>query len=116
MKTSPLNAMQECHFVLRCGHQLSRILGQNPQQNYDLAANKATTGFVETSLPFGKTSKDRHYRLIDEYCDFYLPWIAPNKRKAIHWENLQDSPAWRAWCGYVFESLCRRHLVPSKKA
>ncbi len=74
------------------------------------------SGFVEASLKFGYDSKDKHYRLIDEYSLFYLRWIEPAKRKSISWENLQDTPRWRAWSGYAFESICRRHIPQIKTA
>lgn len=74
------------------------------------------SGFIEAALKFGFDAKDRHYRLIDEYSYFYLRWIEANKRKSLSWENLQDSPKWRAWSGYAFESICRRHIPQIKAA
>ena len=73
------------------------------------------SGFIEGAGMFGYEAKDRHYRLIDEFSHFYLRWIEPNKRKTISWENIGESAKWRAWSGYAFESLCRRH-VPQMKA
>lgn len=74
------------------------------------------SGFVEGSAMFGYATKDRHYRLIDEYSHFYLRWIEPNKRKSISWENIGETAKWKAWSGYAFESLCRRHVPQMKKA
>ena len=74
------------------------------------------SGFIAASPRFGYDTKDRHYRLIDEYSHFYLRWIEPNKRKTKSWENLQDTPKWHAWSGYAFESLCHRHIPQIKTA
>ena len=74
------------------------------------------SGFIEGAAMFGYESKERHYRLIDEFSHFYLRWIEPNRRKTMSWENLGETAKWRAWSGYAFESLCRRHLAQMKRA
>lgn len=78
-------------------------------------------GFISTFLPLGHTRKGVHYRLIDEYSIFYLHWIEPlRKRTRItssgnHWSSMMNSPAWHAWAGYAFESVCLKHIDTIKE-
>lgn len=75
------------------------------------------SGFVMRVLPFGKGKKDALYRLADEYSLFYLRWIEKNRSSGNDiWLKKQRSPAWRAWSGYSFESLCLRHVSQLKRA
>ena len=72
-----------------------------------------TSGFILKTIPFGRTQRDRLYRLVDEFSLFYLKW--GRKRKGS-WQTLRNSPAYRAWSGYAFENLCLRHLWQLKAA
>jgi AAA+ ATPase superfamily predicted ATPase len=77
------------------------------------------SGFIQSLVPFGKTSKDTLYRLSDEYTLFYIFWIRNLGRRSPgegHWLTLQNSPRRRAWAGYTFENICIKHLQGLKKA
>lgn len=72
-------------------------------------------GFIKGYIPFGKGKKYISYRVVDEYCLFYLKWIAPHKNSGFnfpdrYWESLSNSPGHNAWAGYSFESICMKHL------
>lgn len=76
-------------------------------------------GFIQRFKPFSAHKKGIYYKMIDEYSLFYFHWIEPIKvslqekgMKKGYWEKLQKSPAWHAWAGYAFESLCHKHMVP----
>lgn len=79
-------------------------------------------GFVKSFLPIGYAEKGLCYKLIDEYCLFYLTWINPikrqieNEREPNYWTSKSHTPAWHSWAGYAFESVCLKHISELKKA
>ena len=71
-----------------------------------------STGFIEPFVPWGKT-KGEYYKLIDEFCLFYLHWIDPHKGKKFssdYWIHQSQRPAYYAWSGYSFEAVCMKHV------
>lgn len=79
-------------------------------------------GFIIAFIPWEK-KRGVHYQVIDEYTLFYLTWIAPRAASRIskniddrYWEVLSSKPAWKAWSGYAFESICFKHIAQIKKA
>jgi AAA+ ATPase superfamily predicted ATPase len=80
------------------------------------------TGFIKSFVPIGYTEKGLYYKLIDEYCLFYLTWIFPvwrqieNEAEATYWTSKHKTPAWHSWTGYAFESICLKHIAQIKKA
>jgi AAA+ ATPase superfamily predicted ATPase len=75
------------------------------------------SGFINKSFPFGKKIRDSIYRLSDQYSLFYLKFIKDQHRVgAGSWLSRVDSPAWRAWSGYAYESICFQHIIAIKKA
>ena len=81
----------------------------------------SASGFIQCFIPYGKTSRNRYYRLVDEYTLFYLKWIEPIIKlgsfsgKGSYWEKLVNSPARAAWAGYAFESVCLKHTYEISK-
>lgn len=80
-----------------------------------------SSGFIQSYVPFGNKKKDVYYRLIDEYCYFYLNWIQPLKNKGIeggkgYWQAKSKTPSVLAWSGYTFESICLKHVDQIKEA
>ncbi len=77
------------------------------------------SGFVQRHVPFGKKENDALYRLADEYSLFYIDWIKRLGKKSPgegHFQQLSQSPAWRAWSGYAFEGVCLKHVFQLKAA
>lgn len=75
------------------------------------------SGFVAEYFPFGKKKKEKLYRLIDEYSLFYLQFIEQNRYQGSNpWHHLSQTPAYKTWAGYAFESLCLKHLEQIKQA
>lgn len=72
-----------------------------------LLENLEEGGFITTTIPFGRSSRDRFYRLTDEFSLFHLKWMAGRRPRS--WQNVRTSPRWRAWTGLAFESVCLRH-------
>lgn len=83
----------------------------------DLLDELVESGFVLRTVPFGKTRKESLYRLADEYSLFYLKWIERHLSSGKDaWLKKQSDPAWKAWCGYAFETVCLKHVRQLKQA
>jgi hypothetical protein len=75
------------------------------------------SGFIAEYLPFGRVKRETVYRLTDEYSLFYLKFIETMRKEGAGvWKSFQQTPTYRAWSGYAFESICLKHLPEIKKA
>lgn len=75
------------------------------------------SGFVVEETAFGRTKKGSLYRLVDEYSVFYHQFIKNNKKyKQGLWNQISASQPYKIWKGFAFESLCKKHIFPIKKA
>ena len=73
--------------------------------------------FIVKYTPFGKSTRDDHYRLIDPFCLFYLKYVAgKNVIDSNFWTNNQLSQSVVSWRGIAFEDLCIRHMSQIKSA
>jgi uncharacterized protein len=67
--------------------------------------------FVTENTFFGKKKRDATYRLTDEYCIFYHHFIKPHRKYSIGmWQQMAESPSYKIWSGYAFETLCHKHI------
>ena len=79
-------------------------------------------GFIRSFIPLGHADKGLYYKVIDEYCLFYLNWVKPvikqlkDEVDLSYWQAKVNTAAWKSWSGYAFESICRKHLSQIKKA
>ena len=67
-------------------------------------------GFIKEFIPWGKSIGD-YYKIIDEFCLFYLQWVE-NKASFFerdHWAVQSQRPSYYAWAGYAFEAVCVKH-------
>lgn len=78
-------------------------------------------GFIMSQTSFGKSKKERIYRLVDEYSLFYLRWIEPIKENILrqfdedYWNKQHGSSSWNEWAGHAFENICLKHTSSIKK-
>lgn len=73
--------------------------------------------FIVENTAFGKKTRDATYRLTDEYAIFYHRFIKPNKKYTQGmWQQLAESPSYKIWSGYAFETLCHKHMDSIKQA
>ncbi len=71
------------------------------------------TGFIEKVIPW-KQKVGAYYKVIDEYCLFYLRWVknAPaNSSMPDYWTQESNTPKYYAWSGYAFEGICSKHIL-----
>lgn len=79
------------------------------------------TGFISSYLPYAHKKQGVFYRVSDEYCYFYLRWIAEVKDRLKqgqikkYWASLINAPDYFSWLGYVFENICYKHLEQIKQ-
>lgn len=74
------------------------------------------SGFVSQYTPFGKKSKNSLFRISDEYSMFYLKFIEPNQGQGSGtWANLFTKQTFKSWSGFVFETICLKHVLQIKK-
>lgn len=69
-------------------------------------------GFIEEYIPWQKKTGE-YYKVIDEFCLFYLNWIEAKKNSRFtqaHWLEQSKSQSYAAWAGYAFESICFKHI------
>lgn len=74
-------------------------------------------GFIKSFLPLEHQRQGIYYRIIDEYCYFYLKWIEPQKHTLLalernnhYWLDKANTPEYYNWMGYAFEAVCYKHL------
>lgn len=75
-----------------------------------------STGFILRTVPFGKTHRDAHFRLVDAFTLFHLRWAVTRTHEGPHWIHRRSTPAGIAWAGYAFENVCLSHVRQIKKA
>lgn len=77
----------------------------------DVLEELEASGFIMRTPQFGFAKKDQLYRLSDEHSLFHLRWIERHRGRASGtWQRVRGTPAWRAWSGYSFESVCLKHI------
>lgn len=72
------------------------------------------SGFILKYEAFKNNKKVVLYRIYDEFCLFHLQFI--QKHKGSSWNSLFQHQSYISWCGYVFETICLKHIEPLKKA
>lgn len=80
-------------------------------------------GFIQSFLPLDHKTRGIYYRVIDEYCSFYLKWILPVKHSLVmkerdnqYWSSKINTPSYYNWQGYAFETLCYKHIREIRSA
>lgn len=69
-------------------------------------------GFIKEHIPWHK-ERGQYYKLIDEFCLFYLKWLGNHRDKIYlpqYWISQSEKSAYKSWAGYAFEAICMKHL------
>ena len=72
--------------------------------------------FVRAYVPFGKSKRAVHYKLVDPFCLFYLRHVYNQNHLEGFWQQNQSSPSILIWQGIAFEDICLIHIDQIKKA
>ncbi len=76
-----------------------------------------TSGFISSFRPFNKKKKNRLFRLTDEYSLFYLHFIEGKEHEGEDiWQYISQTPNYKTWSDYAFESICLKHIPQIKKS
>jgi len=76
------------------------------------------TNFIESYVPWDK-ERGEYYKVVDEFCLFYLYWLASSRTKKYtvdHWLKQAQKPIYHVWSGYAFEAICHKHIDQIIKA
>jgi len=74
------------------------------------------SGFIESYTPLNGT-KNRLFRLSDEYSMFYLKFIKNQKVSTGGiWQNMYNQNSYKIWSGFSFETVCLKHVEQIKSA
>jgi hypothetical protein len=73
--------------------------------------------FILRSSPFGKVNRESLYRVTDLFSVFYMRFVESVKSVGDGaWLKTSQTPAYKTWTGYCFESLAFLHLKQIKSA
>ncbi len=76
------------------------------------------THFIKSYIPWEK-ERGEYYKVIDEFCLFYLYWLQGSKSKRLvedFWMRQIQKPLYHVWAGYAFEAVCYKHIHSIIKA
>ncbi len=105
----------------RCGCTRNEIISaMGASSSGDLSKSlKAliASDFVVKYAPFGERPRQKRYKLIDPFCDFYLRFVE-NSDKLCEgfWLASLENQSVAAWRGLAFENVCFNHIKQIKKA
>ena len=72
--------------------------------------------FVQRYVPYSKSGKSEHYKLIDNFCLFWLKYVEPNMLDASFMTDNTSSDIMKGWRGVAFEEVCWQHIAQIKRA
>lgn len=73
--------------------------------------------FIEPYVPFGKGKREKHYKLTDPFCLFYMKFVRGRKEiDPEFWMHNVTSQGVSSWRGFAFEEVCFAHIRQIKKA
>ncbi len=89
-------------------------------ENQQLTKNLMTleaSNFILKYVPFGLKKNQKHYKLIDPFCLFYLNFVENKSFLSDEFwkENVTSHPV-VTWRGYAFENVCFNHIKQMKNA
>lgn len=77
----------------------------------------AASDFIDSYIPFGKSKRERRYKLIDHFCLFYMKFVHGQKSMDPEfWKHNVTSQAVSSWRGFAFEEVCFAHISQIKEA
>ncbi len=105
----------------RCGYSRQDIIkktgiSDNGAASKMLKALEASD-FILKYAPFGLDRRTEYYKLTDQFCLFYLKWVAEcDKMNPDFWMRSHSTPSVASWRGFAFEEVCLAHIQQIKVA
>ena len=75
----------------------------------------AESDFIIRYSPYGK-SQGEYYKLVDNFCLFWLKFVEPNQSDASFVNDNFTSDIMNSWKGVAFEQVCWNHIPQIKAA
>ena len=72
--------------------------------------------FVMRYMPYGRSGKTECYKLIDNFCLFWLKYVEPNTEDGSFMTDNTTSDLMKHWRGVAFEEVCWQHVTQIKRA
>lgn len=72
--------------------------------------------FVLRYVPYDKPRKTECYKLIDNFCLFWLKYVEPNTGNGRFMTDNITSDIMKSWRGFAFEEVCWQHIAQIKRA
>lgn len=73
--------------------------------------------FITDYTPYNRSTRQQCYKLVDNFCLFYLKFIENVKNLSpTFWQDNLLSPKLNAWRGFAFENICFEHSDKIKAA
>lgn len=72
--------------------------------------------FIMAYVPHGVSAKNVHYKLIDNFCLFWLKYVEANANDVSYMTDNATSDIMRSWRGVAFEEVCWQHIGQIKRA
>ena len=76
----------------------------------------AESDFIMRYNPFGKTGKTDYYKLVDNFCFFWLKYVEPNMSADFFMTDNAASDIMKSWRGLAFEEVGWQHASQIKRA
>jgi AAA+ ATPase superfamily predicted ATPase len=74
----------------------------------------AESDFIVRYSPYGKGTGE-YYKLIDNFCLFWLKYVEPNQEDATFVNDNFASDVMKGWRGVAFEQVCWQHIQQIKR-
>ncbi len=73
--------------------------------------------FIVRYVPFGRSKREEHYKLVDNFCLFHGKFLANGEiTDPEFWEKNQNAQRLSVWKGIAFEEVCMKHIRQIKNA
>lgn len=82
----------------------------------DTLAALIESDFILRYNPHGMAGNVEHYKLIDNFCLFWLRYVEPNVTDGRFMTDNITSDVMRSWRGIAFEEVCWHHVAQIKRA
>lgn len=79
-------------------------------------ASLAESDFIQKYSPYGIPGKQERYKLIDNFCLFWLKYVEQNCKDSSFMSDNVTSDILKSWHGVAFEQLCWQHIIQIKRA
>lgn len=72
--------------------------------------------FIQKYHPYGESKKTPRYKLVDDFCLFWLKYVEKNPKDGTFMADNMASDIMSSWNGVAFEEVCWQHIGQIKRA